>query len=241
MGEWCAAMSEQAIRWHAVRGITEMAEVACSRILELAARAVAAQGWFSIVLAGGGTPRATYRLLRAAPIDWGPWHVYFGDERCVAADDGRRNSLMAARDWLDHVPIPRAQIHPIPAESGAREAARVYIQALRGVGEFDLVLLGLGEDGHTASLVPGHDWGANENADAALAVLNAPKPPPERVSLSAHRLGRAAAVMFLVAGESKRDALARWRAGDMIPAAAITPKAGIDVLVESSLLPAMKA
>jgi glucosamine-6-phosphate isomerase/6-phosphogluconolactonase len=94
----------------------------------------------------------------------------------------------------------------------------------------------LGEDGHTASLFTGGAWGTGPGAPDTLAVLDAPKPPPQRVSLSAARLSRARQVVFLVAGESKRRALSEWRAGNEIPARAIMPAAGIDVLVESALL-----
>jgi 6-phosphogluconolactonase len=143
---------------------------------------------------------------------------------------------MAGETWLDAVRVPAPQVHAIPAELGAVQAARSYSGTLRTVGEFDLVLLGLGEDGHTASLFPGHDWGTQRGAPDALAVLDAPKPPPQRVSLSAARLGRARQVIFLVAGESKRWAVSEWRAGKDIPARAIVPAAGVDVLVDSALL-----
>ncbi len=123
-----------------------------------------------------------------------------------------------------------------PAERGVVHAARAYAETLRGVGAFDLVLLGLGDDGHTASLFPGRDPGLGENAPDALAVLDAPKPPPHRVSLSARRLSRARAVLFLVAGEAKRSAIEQWHAGADIPARAIQPRAGVDVLVEAMLL-----
>jgi 6-phosphogluconolactonase len=106
------------------------------------------------------------------------------------------------------------------------------------VAEFDLVLLGLGEDGHTASLFPGHDWGVRSDAPDVIAVFDAPKPPPQRVSLSAARLSRAREVLFLVEGIAKRDAVARWRMGANIPARSIRPRAGVDVLVESRLLDA---
>ena len=98
------------------------------------------------------------------------------------------------------------------------------------------MLLGLGEDGHTASLFPHHEWGAAPGSPDTLAVFDAPKPPPQRVSLSAARLSRARRVMFLISGESKHRAVAEWRAGKEIPARAIMPAAGVDVLVESALL-----
>jgi 6-phosphogluconolactonase len=109
---------------------------------------------------------------------------------------------------------------------------------LQRLGDVDLVLLGLGEDGHTASLFPGHDWGVVPNSPDVLAVFDAPKPPPQRVSLSAARLSRAREVLFLVEGASKRDAVARWRMGADIPARSVRPSAGVDVLVEARLMSA---
>jgi 6-phosphogluconolactonase len=123
---------------------------------------------------------------------------------------------------------------------GAVQATHAYAETLRAVGEFDLVLLGLGEDGHTASLFPGHEWGRAAGSPDVLAVFEAPKPPAQRVTLSAARLSRARQVMFLVSGEGKHRAIADWRAGKDIPARAITPAAGVDVLVESALLLPLK-
>ena len=177
-------------------------------------------------------------MLAGAAADWSRWHVYFGDERCLPVDDTDRNSAMADDAWLDHVPIPREQVHAIPAELGARAAALAYQATLHRVGTFDLVLLGLGEDGHTAGLFPGRDWGNAADAPDALAVFDAPKSPPRRVSLSARRLSRTREALFMVGGESKRHAVAQWRVGADIPARAIRPEAGVDVLVESMLVPA---
>ena len=205
-------------------------------ILAAADRAIRARGQFHIVLAGGDTPRGAYRELRVAPADWPAWHIYFGDERCLPANDPARNSLMAGEAWLDHVAIPAQQRHSIPAELGPTQAARMYAETLQTVGDFDLVLLGLGEDGHTASLFPDHEWGPAPGSLDTLAVFDAPKPPPQRVSLSAARLSRARQVLFLVGGESKHWAVAAWRAGKDIPARSIMPASGVDVLVESALL-----
>ena len=227
-------MSE--VRWLPVADVAELERTACRLIVDASQRAIKERGEFLIVLAGGNTPRGVYRLLRKQSADWSRWNVYFGDERCLPAGDAGRNSKMAADELLDHVPIPKDQVHPIPAELGATAAALAYAETLRNVSEFDLVLLGLGDDGHTASLFPGHDWGTSSDAPAVLAVFNAPKPPPERVSLSAARLSRAREVLFLIAGDDKRQAVARWRAGENIPARAIRPRGGIDVLVESKLL-----
>ena len=224
------------IRWISFTSLAELQRAACRRILGAARRAIEQRGEFLIVLAGGNTPRGVYRLLRAETVHWSRWNVFFGDERCLPLDDAERNSRMAAIEWLDHVPIPRHRMHAIPAELGATAAALAYADTLRGVGEFDLVLLGLGEDGHTASLFPNRDWGTEPDAPDALAVFDGPKPPPQRVSLSARRLSRAREVLFLVAGASKREALMRWRAGEPLPASAIRPPSGVDVLCEAELL-----
>jgi 6-phosphogluconolactonase len=144
---------------------------------------------------------------------------------------------MAEDTWLQRVDMLQGNVHAIPAELGAQAAAQAYAQSLKGVGDFDLVLLGLGEDAHTASLFPGHDWGEGADAPDALAVFDAPKPPPERVSLSAQRLSRARQVLFLVTGAGKREAITAWRKGERIPAAAIRPAAGVDVLMDWDAVP----
>ena len=225
------------VRWLGVADAAMLRQIAYRRILDVAARSIEQRGRFLIVLAGGNTPRDLYRMLCGADTDWSRWQVFFGDERCLPVDAAARNSRMAADTWLDQVPIPRDQIHAIPAELGAGAAAVAYAKTLHDVGDFDLVLLGLGEDGHVASLFPNHDWGINRDAADALAVFDAPKPPSQRVSLSATRLSRARAVLFLVDGESKRAAVARWRMGAGIPARAIRPQVGVDVLVAAALLP----
>ncbi len=224
------------IRWHAEIDLSAIQDAVAKRVLAAAEAAIAARGCFLVVLAGGNTPRGLYERLRAAHATWPAWFVYYGDERCAPRADAARNSRMAECAWLDHVPIPTTQQHPIEAELGAQEAAARYDRTLAEVGEFDVVLLGLGEDGHTASLFPGHPAGAEAASPAALPVFDAPKPPPERVSLSAARLSRTRAAFFLVAGADKRDAVSSWRSGAELPARTIAPPGGIDVYVESSLL-----
>jgi 6-phosphogluconolactonase len=208
-----------------------LAAAVAQRVLVAADGAIRSRGQFRIVLAGGNTPRSAYERLRHSRADWAAWHIYFGDERCLPRGDPARNSRMADEAWLDHVVVPARRRHPIRAELGAEAAARAYCASLEAIAMFDLVLLGLGEDGHTASLFPGHDWGEASGSPPALAIFDAPKAPRERVSLSASRLSAAREVLFMVSGESKREALARWRAGAAIPARAIAPAAGVDVLV----------
>ena len=229
-------MATQTCRWHYASDDGAFLRQAAAAVLATAESAIRERGRFHLVLAGGNTPRRLYEALRAAQAEWSAWHLYFGDERCVPEDDPERNSRMAFDAWLSHVPVQPAQIHVIRGELGARAAAAADAASLRGLGDFDLALLGLGEDGHTASLFPGHDWGASADSADALPVVDAPKPPPERVTLSAARLSRAGKVLFLVSGAAKRRALADWRSGRSIPAAAIRPPAGVDVLVSAELL-----
>lgn len=230
------ALPPQRVRWHRQADCPELQQSALTRILAGAAQAMAHRGQFRLVLAGGETPRAVYQALRTAEADWSAWHIYFGDERCLPPDDPARNSRMAGEAWLDHVAIPASQIHPIPTELGACQAAAAYAAILRDVDSFDLVLLGLGEDGHTASLFPGHSPLPGDEAAEVLAVFDAPKPPAQRVSLSAARLAWTRQLVFLIAGEGKRQAVADWLAGKDIPARRITPPAGVDILIEASLL-----
>ncbi len=224
------ALSQQC-RWHLYADAQALRQRACHIILRHAQQAIARSGEFRMVLAGGNTPQALYAQLRHAQGQWRHWHIYFGDERCLPADHVERNSVMADTAWLRHVDIPGHQIHPIPAEKGAGAAAAAYSTLLQAAGPFDLVLLGLGEDGHTASLFPGHDWGSAAGAPAALAVEDAPKPPAQRVSLSAWRLSLARQVLFVVTGAGKRQAVTDWRQGKPIPASAIQPPDGVDILL----------
>jgi 6-phosphogluconolactonase len=143
---------------------------------------------------------------------------------------------MASQVWLAHISIPASQIHIIPAELGSDAGAGAYAQTLSKVETFDLVLLGLGEDGHTASLFPQHEWGTSPAAPATLAVHDAPKPPPERISLTARRLSLTRQLMFLVSGTGKRQAVIDWQNGKDLPAAAIAPTCGVDVYLEDVLL-----
>ena len=229
-----SGLPAQTARWHEFPDDASLLANALARVLAASRDAIAQRGAFDIVLAGGNTPRKLYRALRHADTDWSRWHVWFGDERCAAPGDPERNSAMAREEWLDHVSVPEGNVHAIPAESGARDAAALYARELRGIDAFDFVLLGLGEDGHTASLFPGHNWGAHTDSPDVLAVFDAPKPPPERVSLSAQRLSRARHALFLVEGAGKRDAVAAWKRGDAIPAASIAPESGVDVLLDAA-------
>ncbi|HYR05994.1 MAG TPA: 6-phosphogluconolactonase [Gallionella sp.] len=197
----------------------ELGEAVAQRIAELSAQAITARGVFHVALAGGETPRHCYEKLRLQPVDWEHVQVYFGDERCLPAGDAGRNDRMAREVLLAHVTIPPGNIHAIPAELGAPEAAARYATVLENVARLDLVLLGMGEDGHTASLFPGNQ--ATDATAAVVPVFNAPKPPAQRVSLGMGTLNAARQKIFLTVGAGKRNALERILQGELLPAVRI--------------------
>jgi len=211
---------QQNRQWHRFETGDQVAEAVTARIMSAARQAVAERGRFKLVLAGGGTPEKVYRLLAASAADWGDWFIYYGDERCLPADHPDRNSQMANQAFLHAVSIPAHQIFPIPAELGPEQGALRYREIVGQALPFDMVLLGMGEDGHTASLFPGH---SHDEDELAHAVHDAPKPPPERVSVSAKALGQTHELIFLVTGGNKQEAVKAWRSGADIPVATIKP------------------
>jgi 6-phosphogluconolactonase len=224
---------QSATRWHSFDSQDEINQAAVSRILESAERAIGEYGSFYIVLAGGSTPKAVYQLLSDQQVDWSKWHIFHNDDRCLPVDHIERNSKMARDVWLSKVAIPDDQIHDIPAELGNIEGAKAYANTLKDARTFDLVILGLGEDGHTASLFPNQDV---DNSADAVPVFDAPKPPAERITMSQNRLNNANEVMFLVTGTGKQEAVDNWRKGVSIPATLVTGKNGADVYCFGVLL-----
>ena len=211
--------------WRIEADAPSVADAAC-RLIGLAARAaIADHDRFRIVLAGGSTPRATYERLAASDQQWKRWSLYYGDERCLPEDDPERNSQMVIATGL----AGRVGKHfPIPAELGAKAAASNYREKLKSVPRFDMVLLGMGEDGHTASLFPGHRWPDK----TAFAVSDAPKPPPDRVTLGIRALQNCDTMLVMVTGESKRAAVQQWRAGAELPVAQVSDVPQAVILVE---------
>jgi 6-phosphogluconolactonase len=184
-------------------------------VAELCRAIVAERGACHLVLAGGRTPKRCYALLRTMDLPWPALHIWFGDERCLPPGDPGRNDSMADAALLAHVPVPAAQVHRIPAEQGPQAAAEAYAALLAAAPPMDVVLLGMGEDGHTASLFPDHP--ALEDDRPAVPVRGAPKPPPERVSMGYSVLNAAHHRLILITGKDKADALARIRSGERLP------------------------
>jgi len=222
------------LEWTLLEDAEAVARAASERIRDAADTAIRQHGFFRLVLAGGGTPKLAYQLLANSDSQWQYWHLYFGDERCQPVDHPERNSRMVHESFSGQVPIPAAQIHPIRAEIGAEAGAREYQTLLQDALPFQMVLLGLGEDGHTASLFPGHQ---HPGDDLAVPVHDAPKPPPDRVSLSAKALADTENLLFLVTGEGKREAVRRWRANENIPANGILAKGKAEVLIDKAAWP----
>ncbi|MDX8382556.1 MAG: 6-phosphogluconolactonase, partial [Ghiorsea sp.] len=189
-------------------------------VIKAAQQAIAERGVFHWVLAGGTTPKQAYILLRDAEIEWAKEHVWFGDERCLPVGDQERNDHMADQALLQHVAIPKEQIHGIAAEMGAEKAAALYHNTLNMYPAMDLVLLGMGEDGHTASLFPNNPALQSENM--AVAVFNSPKPPSDRVSMGYTVLNHAKQCIVLVTGEGKRHAWQQIQAGVDLPVARVS-------------------
>jgi 6-phosphogluconolactonase len=215
---------------------------AARRFTDLARRAADRQGRFSAVLCGGDTPRELYQALAEAPdhdgIDWRRMHLFWGDERCVPPDHPRSNYGMVNDILLKRVPVPARQVHRIPGEIEPRKAARIYEAGLReyfqaGPPRFDLVLLGMGGDGHTASLFPGSAAVELEIRAAQQRWVTAnyiAKAGSWRVTLTTIAINAAAQVVFLVAGRQKAATLRAVLTGPpqpwRLPAQLIRPAGG---------------
>lgn len=220
-----------------------LAQAAAARFAELARAAQTDRGAFHVALAGGSTPQRLYQVLATEfrdRIDWGATHVYFGDERCVPPGHPDSNFGMANEALLSRVALPPAQIHRIEAEDpDPRTAARRYAELLRDrlprapgetAGRFDLVLLGLGPDGHIASLFP--DTAILDERDAWAAAVHVDRLRAWRISLTYPALDAARHIALLVAGEGKaeivRDVLGATGTAARHPAARLRPRGGLE-------------
>jgi len=166
-----------------------------------------------VVLPGGNTPARCLRALAEKKISWEKVNWYLGDERCYKPGHPDRNDLMLQDNLWSH--IGGNNVHVIPAEMGAVEAAELYRNTIASIDAFDIAFLGMGEDGHTASLFPGND--ALLDGRSVVPVNNSPKPPEERVSLSLNTLNKAKIRMVLVNGKSKAAIIKRIRSGELLP------------------------
>ena len=198
----------------------ELGQAAAAYVSTLSAQAIAARGRFTVALSGGSLPRILGPALTAEPqraqIDWPRWHIFWADERCLPLTDPESNYAVARQYIFEHVNIPPTQIYPVDDTLAPAAAARAYQDTLAQVFQpdsgqlpsFDLILLGMGEDGHTASLFPGHPL-LHERERWVTPIFDSPKPPPARVTLTLPVLNHARQVIFITAGTSKATALAQ--------------------------------
>lgn len=209
-------------------GPREASHAAARSIVRWAGEAVEDHGSFGLALAGGSTPRRLYELLATdyrADIPWPRVHLYWGDERCVAPEDDRSNYGMVRSLLLDRVPVPDTGVHRIRGELGPERAAAVYEQTLEEADSLDLAILGVGADGHTASLFPGQP---DPTDPRRVRGVRAPEgvEPRDRVTLTLRGLAAFNAGLFLVTGREKREAVEvvmRSAPSAEIPATCVSP------------------
>ena len=252
-------------RVRVLEDLEAVSRAAAGEVVARAAEAVGARGRFTIALAGGHTPRRLYELLGSeyrGAVRWDRVHVFWGDERCVPPDDARSNVRLARQTLLEHVPVPAEAVHRVRCELDAEAAAAEYDRVLAtffggaspaaeppapespatpaSAVAFDLALLGLGADGHTASLFPGQVEPDDDRW--ARAVLAPPDVEPrDRVTLTLRALNASARAVFLVSGGEKRAVFERVRraldargtgAAEAPPAAMVRPVGGVLWLVD---------
>jgi len=219
--------------------INSLSHEAAQIIVRLANEATVTRGRFSIALSGGSTPKALFGLIATEPylgqINWPSVEIFWADERCVPPDDAESNYAMAKEVLLSKIPIQPRQVHRMPAEKADRDAAaqeytlemqRVF--GTNGIPAFDLIQLGMGPEGHTASLFP-HQPALHEQRRLVMPV-SVPKPPPLRLTFTPPILNAPRHVLFLVTGSEKADAVQAVLEGpyqpDEYPAQIVRPTNG---------------
>jgi len=225
---------------------------AADRFTKRAKECVTSHGRFTVALSGGSTPRPVHRLLGQGPyrseIPWTGTHLFWVDDRCVPETSPASNFGAAKQDLLDHIPLPASQIHPMPVAAPPEDGARQYEQELReffasdksGFPVFDWIFLGVGQDGHMASLFPGHD--SLDEREQWVVVAKGGSPHVSRLTMTLPVLNSAREIVFLVAGKGKAAVMQAIFAesGTLLPAQRVQPVTGrLTWLVEkqaSSLL-----
>jgi len=199
---------------HIYKDMEGVSQAAAEIFIDAAEQAVATHRRFSVALSGGNTPRRLYEILATLPfrdqVEWQAVHIFWGDERCVPMDDPRSNFRMAREALLDHIPLPKENIHPMQGNLPPAEAAQQYEDELHKYFEdqppvIDLVLLGLGDNAHTASLFP-YTSVLNED-EHWVSVVYLPEQNMYRITLTAPFINQADQVVFLVCGADKAYAL----------------------------------
>lgn len=192
----------------------ELARAAVRRWVELANESIRARNSFHVALAGGSTPKPLYELLRKEDLDWDRIHLYWGDERDVPADHPDSNYRMVRETLIDHIPIPETNVHPIHVQADIETTVAEYRQVLDNIHRgasgqpcFDLIMLGVGDDGHIASLFP--ESSALTVTESPVVSVYVEKLNSWRVTLTYPVLNMARYLMLLVSGEAKAPVVAR--------------------------------
>lgn len=217
--------------------ITELSKAAADFVLQVAKASVERSGSFTIAISGGSTPEKLYELLGRTPYNESmPWqytHFFWSDERCVPLKDTRNNAYNAKSSLLDKVNIPAQQVHRIQTDLPPKEAAATYENELQAVWKgntpkFDLILLGMGDDGHTASLFPGTP--VLNDSSLLVKEVYLPEQSMHRVTMTARLINKAHNILFLVSGRNKskvlREVLTNENAQTLLPAQLIKPVTG---------------
>lgn len=229
----------------------ELAHAVAEALVRKVSQTLEQQPRFSLALSGGNTPRRLYRLLAseyAQQVEWTQVHLFWGDERYVPADHPASNYRLVWETLIEPLRLPADNIHPMPTSfADPEEAARLYEQELLvffgGKPRFDLILLGMGADGHTASLFPGTS--ALRERERLVVVGEAPTDPRKRLTLTLPVLHAARAVYFLVSGADKTEAVRRVLVERApLPAALVSPREGelvwwLDRVAAQELVPTM--
>jgi 6-phosphogluconolactonase len=172
-------------------------------VTKIANEAIENNGIFHILLCGGSTPIPIYERLSKIETDWTNWHFWLGDERMPPTEAGH-NCDLVMKTLINQITIDSKNLHFIPIFKGMNHAINSYEKELKRLDFFDLTLLGIGEDGHSASLFPGNNFGESEHSDDVLGVINSPKEPLNRITLSANRLSHSKNIIFVAQGKSKK-------------------------------------
>ena len=199
----------------------QVAQAAADYLVQQIESCVAEKGHCHVVLPGGTTPARCLEILAEKPLPWDRVHWYPGDERCYPAGHAERNDTMIKAKLFSRHQAAAKNLHVIPAELGPEEGAKKFSAILDATGGLDIVVLGMGEDGHTASLFPGNI--ALQDQHSAVPVYHAPKAPDERISIGLSYLKNAGECIVIATGEGKRGALEKIKEGASLPVALVEP------------------
>ena len=200
-------------KWFVYTKFDEASTAAAEFLAEKIETCVQQKGSCHVILPGGNTPVRCLAFLAEKALPWNKVHWYLGDERCYPKDHTDRNDVMLQKNFWSL--ISETNIHLIQTELGAEKAAEIYQNEIKEIASFDIAFLGMGEDGHTASLFPGNK--ALEDKHSVVAVYNSPKAPDERVSLSMDTLRKVHCRVVLVGGEQKAAVISRIKSGEALP------------------------